>query len=536
MRKQKWLSWLLIGSLFVSAFLFHVSIASASKEQQSTSSIKELYRDYEQISAWALEAIQQATDNGFVQGSAGKFNPKKPITRAEFTKILAAMLDFDVTPEQTGFFTDVTDQDWFAPYVNTAFNKGLITGYANKFQPNATITREEMAVIIARALELEFSKSASVIKDSNKVSEWAKQAVEAVTALGIMTGDAAGFHANQAVTREMAAVVAVRAYVYKEDSTAFQKSLEIAKITEQLKKTSSFLQAEVTNPVIASVGGDWTIFGLARSGIPIDAQYYSQYVKNVEQFLIENSSKLHHVKYTEYGRVILALTAIGKDITNAAGYDLREPLADFETVIKQGINGPIFALIALDSKSYDIPVAAGVKKQTTRELLIQFILDREVNGGGWALGNNPSEADPDITAMAIQSLTPYYKNNEKVTKAIDRGLSWLSNVQHADGGYATWETVNSQSVAQVIVALTGLGINPDQDVRFIKNGNSVFDALLAYSDVKGGFYYVKSGGSSNGGANSGQIDLMATDQAFYALSSYERFLTNKNRLYDLSDV
>src|SRR5690606_24266969 len=156
----------------------------------------------------------------------------------------------------------------------------------------------EMAVIIARALELEFSKSASVIKDSNKVSEWAKQAVEAVTALGIMTGDAAGFHANQAVTREMAAVVAVRAYEYKEDSTAFQKSLEIAKITEQLKKTSSFLQAEVTNPVIASVGGDWTIFGLARSGIPIDAQYYSQYVKNVEQFLIENSSKLHHVKYT----------------------------------------------------------------------------------------------------------------------------------------------------------------------------------------------------------------------------------------------
>lgn len=535
MRKQKWLSWLLIGSLLVSGYLSHLSRATANDEQQSTSSIKELYHDYEQISAWALEAIQQAADIGFVQGSAGKFSPKKPITRAEFTKILAAMLNFDATPEQTGIFTDVTDQDWFAPYVHTAFNKGLIAGYANKFQPNATITREEMAVIIARALELE-SKSASTIKDSHKVSEWAKQAVEAVTALGIMTGDAVGFHANQAVTREMAVVVAVRAYVYKEDSTAFQKSLEIAKITEQLKKTSSFLQAEVTNPVVASVGGDWTIFGLARSGMPIDSQYYSQYVKNVEQFLKGNSSKLHHVKYTEYGRVILALTAVGKDITNAAGYDLREPLADFQTVIKQGVNGPIFALIALDSKSYDIPVAASVKKQTTRELLIQFILDREVNGGGWALGNNPVEADPDITAMAIQSLTPYYKKNEKVTKAIDRGLSWLSNVQQADGGYATWKTVNSENVAQVIVALTGLGIHPDQDVRFIKNGNSALDALLAYADAKGGFYHVKSGGSSNSEVNPGQIDLMATDQAFYALSSYERFLTNKNRLYDLSDV
>lgn len=164
------------------------------------------------------------------------------------------------------------------------------------------------------------------------------------------------------------------------------------------------------------------MFGLARSGVKVPDSYYTKYYANVEATLKEKAGKLHSVKYTEYDRVILALTSINKNIDKVAGYNLLEPLADFDTVIKQGINGPVFALIALDSNHYDIPVVKGVKTQTTRELLIDYILGREISGGGWALGSNATAADPDITGMVIQGLTPYYKTNAKVTAAVDRGL------------------------------------------------------------------------------------------------------------------
>ncbi|MCR8660411.1 S-layer homology domain-containing protein [Paenibacillus endoradicis] len=547
MRRNKWLAWLLIVSLILSTFMTNASVSLANTNNESSSletdqvptskpSIKALYSDYNTISSWAVVAIQQATNQGFIQGSDGKFNPQSSITRAEFTKILVLLLNLETDVEQTISFADVASKDWHYDYVNVAYKNGLINGYNNKFNPQATITREEMAVIISRALKLTTDTSKSSIKDINKISAWAKLDVEAVVRLGIIVGDAAGFNPQAAVTREMAAVVAVRSYLYKQDTEAYITSLEVTKINNQLKKTATFLLGSVTDPIIASVGGDWTVFGLARSGKQIDQAYYAKYYGNVVQTLKDNAGKLHNVKYTEYDRVILALTAIGKDIKDVAGYDLRKPLADYETLIKQGINGPIFALIALDSKNYEILKVEGVKTQTTRELLIQFILDREIAGGGWALGSNPTEADTDITAMAVQGLTPYYKSDVKVKAAVDRGLAWLSTVLQSDGIYTSWGAANSESIAQVVVALTGLGINPDQDTRFIKNGESVVDALLGYASSNGGFYHVKSGGADNGGAKPGEVDLMATDQAFYALSSYERFLTNKNRLYDMTDV
>ena len=101
------------------------------------------------------------------------------------------------------------------------------------------------------------------------------------------------------------------------------------------------MQKTITDPIVASVGGEWTVFGLARSGLNIPKEYFEKYYANVEKTLKEKSGILHRIKYTEYDRVILALTAIGKDVKNVAGYDLTKPLADFNTLIKQGINGPI---------------------------------------------------------------------------------------------------------------------------------------------------------------------------------------------------
>lgn len=170
-------------------------------------------------------------------------------------------------------------------------------------------------------------------------------------------------------------------------------------VSAELNRTSQFIMNNVTNPVISSIGGEWSILGLARSGAAVPESYYDQYYANVVSELQQKNGVLTKVKYTEYSRVILALTAIGKDVTDVGGYNLLEKLADFNSVKKQGINGPIFALIALDSKDYSIPQVSGAPVQTTREMLVDYILNEEItdaNGitGGFSLGGDTP--DPDI--------------------------------------------------------------------------------------------------------------------------------------------
>ncbi|WP_339317531.1 S-layer homology domain-containing protein [Paenibacillus sp. FSL R10-2734] len=503
---------------------------------QNTNDIKEVYKDADKISSWAYSAIETATVKGFIQGNNGQVNPKDYITRAEFTKILVSALELDLKSDKGITYKDVALGDWFYPYVNAAHKAGLITGFNNEFKPNDKITREQMAAIIVRALSISATKPGTAIKDLGTASAWAKADVETIVATGLMLGDNNQFKPKEFVTREMAAVVATRSHDYKSGNKVAIPNIQNTAVTPYIQNTAAFLQKTVTNPVISTIGGDWTVFGLARSGVKVPDSYYAKYYANVEATLKEKSGKLHSVKYTEYDRVILALTSIGKNIDKVAGYNLLEPLADFDTLIKQGINGPVFALIALDSNHYDIPVVKNVKTQTTREMLIDYILGREISGGGWALGSNATAADPDITGMVIQGLTPYYKTNAKVTAAVDRGIAWLSKTQTADGGFASWESTNSESIAQVIVALTGLGIDPHKDSRFIKNGRSVVDALLGFAAPEGGFYHVKQGGVSDGGAKPGEVDLMATDQAMYALVAYDRFVKGQNHLYNMTDV
>ena len=97
------------------------------------------------------------------------------------------------------------------------------------------------------------------------------------------------------------------------------------------------------------------MIGLARSGCDVPQSYWDAYYDTVEDYVKDHKGNLHDKKYTEYSRVIVALTAIGADPTNVAGYDLLKPLGDFEKTIWQGINGPIWALIALDTKTTKEP-------------------------------------------------------------------------------------------------------------------------------------------------------------------------------------
>ena len=295
------------------------------------------------------------------------------------------------------------------------------------------------------------------------------------------------------------------------------KHADLMASLDTIYKTTGDFMSKLGTPTVNSTGGEWMVIGLARSGRTVPAGYYDNVVEYVKAKADANE-RLHRAKVTDNARVILALTAIGKDVTNVGGHNLLKGLDNMAYVQTQGINGPIFTLIALDSHNY--PTMGDV----TREKLIQVILDAQLPGGGWNLSGE--NADTDMTAMAIQALAPYYKTNETVKAAVDKALEALSALQCSDGGFGSWGTVNSESCAQVIVALTALGIDPATDSRFVKNGSTVLGALAGFYVDGGGFKHVADKGR----------DGMATEQGYYALASYYRFVNGQTSLYDMSDV
>lgn len=290
-----------------------------------------------------------------------------------------------------------------------------------------------------------------------------------------------------------------------------------------LEQTARWLMNEVPHPGYGSLGGEWLILGLARSGLDIPREYLEGYRETVAAYTAQLGGKLHERKYTEYSRVILAWTAIGEDAHDVGGYNLLEPLADFEKTVFQGINGAVFALLALDSGNYDIPEAQPGCVQATRDGYVGYLVDAQTSDGGWALTGDT--ADIDLTAMTLQALAKY-QDRPDVAEAVRRGLDLLSQRQNEDGGYTAYGSQSSETIAQVIVALTELGISPE-DAAFVKNGVTLPQRLLSFRTADGGFRHTLEEGS--------EADQMATEQAFYAMVAMERFQKGEASLYRMSE-
>ena len=308
--------------------------------------------------------------------------------------------------------------------------------------------------------------------------------------------------------------------------TKFAMLDTLGKVSDPYINTGDYME-ELGTPNVGAIGGEWMVIGLARSGrtVPGVEDYYQKAVEYVQQSIDPDTGRLHKAKSTDNSRMILALTAIGKDVTNVGGYNLLAGLSDLEYVKYQGNNGPIWALLALDSGNYPVPSGG----TTTRQALIDEILSVQTSDGGWAISGD--RADSDMTGMALTALAPYYKKDPTVKQAIDKAIARLSEMQDDDGGFSTTYgdgkyIATSESTAQVLTALSALGIDGDTDSRFVKNGSSVVDALLRYYVKGGGFKHIMDG----------EIDGMGTEQAYYALTAYYRFLSGKTNLYDMTDI
>ena len=300
--------------------------------------------------------------------------------------------------------------------------------------------------------------------------------------------------------------------------------------------------------------GDWYPIGLGRLDVEDNQAGYLAVINDNVQKRYETTAKLDKAKATEWHRISLAILASGGnprrmgengDIDLIADGTYNRVDAKGNGLLgKQGINGFIWGLIALDSMQYEVPENA----YYSRDDIILNILNRQLADGGWALTGNVS--DPDITAMAIQSLAPYYNSEKeytyenkkiqsdgtqitkKVRNVVDEAVLWLSSVQNANGGYSSWGTENCESVVQVAVALCSLGIDIFSDSRFIKDGNTIYDAILSYQNADGGFLHSKTYDPENPTSLPDKSNTMASEQTLYGMVAIHRYQNGMRRLYD----
>ena len=177
------------------------------------------------------------------------------------------------------------------------------------------------------------------------------------------------------------------------------------------------------------------------------------------------------------------------------------------SVGQQGIMSWIYGLHVLNN-GY-----TGSKYNTSG--VIDTLLSLQYSDGGWAIFG--ANGDIDVTAMTISSLAPYYTQRSDVHSAVDRGLAFLSQRQQSDGGYISFGTPNTESTAQVLLALSSLGIDCETDERFIKDGNSLIDGMMQYHLDNGSFSHTNDGASNES----------ATVQALYSLIAYKRMCNGR---------
>ena len=394
----------------------------------------------------------------------------------------------------------------------TEDQKKLVTNYA-------VLTAAEKTLAEAEASEKDKKAAEEVKKLIDAIGEAGADSAEAV---------AAARKAYDALTDLQKKLVD-----NYEDLVKAEQALEALRAAEKYRSvyetTGDYLQSLGT-PVTGAVGGEWMLIGLVRSGRTVEG--LEDYLAGAEGYVTENideNGRLHRAKSSDNSRMILALTALGLDPADFAGHDLLTGLTDMDYVKKQGINGPSWALLALDSGAYEVPADPAAADPVTREKLVACLLDAQLDDGGWALSGTLS--DSDITGMVLQALTPYYGKDPAVTEAVERALDTVSRMQTADGGFSAFSgdgslVATSESLSQILTALSALGIDAGRDERFIKNGKSILDALCAFYVEGGGFRHTPDG----------ELDGMATEQAYYALTAYFRMLEGKTSLYDMTDA
>ena len=286
------------------------------------------------------------------------------------------------------------------------------------------------------------------------------------------------------------------------------------------------LSNENAADVASGPGYEWAAIALARGGGDAALAPLAGFSQKMCDHVSQVKGVLDESNVTEYAKAVLALTSVGVNARDVAGYDVVGPLCDAGFAESQGANGPIWALIALSCHPF---YAEGEDAQAAREELLALVIGAQGADGGWSFTGEPDDkGDADLTAMALTALSPFCTQDARAeaAEAVERGLEFLSGVQQAEGGFAYMGNESSESAAQVVIALSSLGIDPAADARFVKEGGTPLTNLLTFQDAAGGFAHEAGG----------EVDALASDQGACALVAAQRQLAGQTALYDMSDV
>ena len=306
---------------------------------------------------------------------------------------------------------------------------------------------------------------------------------------------------------------------------------EVPGFDEAYAGAKAYIQSAVSAPVVSYLFGEWAVLGQARAKVPLSEAYIAAYYEKVVAYVKANigsdgvlvDPESHNPTVTDNERIILVLTAIGKDPANVGGENLLKALQNKDIMqvtdtSNTDINGLVMGLLALNSRNYT----------SDTSWLVQAVLAQQNEDGSWrASADTKPVGDVDMTAMALQALAPYYKDggNETVNTAVEKALNWLSGKYRS--GYDS-----SESCAQVVIALSALNLDANTDARFTKTVEgktlSVLGNLLQYR-------VAENGGFKHQFADKA-VNEMATEQALCAMAAYARFTEKANALYDMTDA
>lgn len=282
-----------------------------------------------------------------------------------------------------------------------------------------------------------------------------------------------------------------------------------------LAKTRAFVKKKIVN----KYGSEWFAMALARDGQAVSDDYWDSLSDEITAR--QGSMATSSSNYSNNAKVALTLTSGGYNALWGAGdFDILDNCLDVAKVEAQGVNGAIYALLALDC--YDYIDMTGYRN--TRNEYVNYIMNSINDAHGlWDYGYGATEPDIDLTAMAVIALAPY-KSKSNVKEVIDKALAYFETQRNADGTYTSWGTANANSTACVVMAMAANGVDPTESATVGKA--AAIDGLDKFALADGSFGY----------DNNKTYNQMATEQAYMALIDAARFKEGKNSFYKMSDV
>ncbi|WP_166695179.1 DUF4430 domain-containing protein [Bacillus cereus] len=275
-------------------------------------------------------------------------------------------------------------------------------------------------------------------------------------------------------------------------------------LEEAISKTSEKMLQD-------GIESDWVAVALSRSGknVPIEAKL--NYVKSVTEKV---EKRINRFSATDLARTIIMMNAMSADPKNVGGHNLVQKLYESDKV--NSVTGYAFALLAFDTKKYEIPV----ESKWNRVALVEALLNNQHTDGGWTYnssGSKDSASSVDVTGMVLSALAPYQERSD-VKPAIQKAVAYLYNEQLKNGGFSADGQENSNSTAQAII---GLSLVKDVDQNRL---HKAMQNLLSYQLSNGEFKWLPSDQNGNG---------MATEQALLALLQFKEM---GKSIYDWSNV